>query len=341
MCAWLIFPEKILRFARGALDLHFRILILKIRLLPSRIKLKKITRGRIPIAKDDLLLFACVRNELPRIPFFLEYYRSKGVDRFFFIDNNSSDGTAELLLSQTDTCVFKTNEPYSNSRCGLNWLEILLNKYGHHRWCLLVDLDEFFVYPYWEKISIKGLCSFLDNKHLAGLKAMILDMYADGFPALPKNVGQPPWEVFNYFDKASHYFINAIPYGGVRSRVFHTPVNLQKIPLLKYSPRIYFASIHSLHNLSLPLITGVLLHFKFDSLFRGRASLESKREEHWNKAEEYKAYSEKLNKDAALTMYSPEHSVKFGNSHQLVKMELMKTSEEFENHMFNGPHHAI
>ena len=37
---------------------------------------------------DEIRLFAKVRNEAKRLPFFLCYYRALGVDRFFIIDND-------------------------------------------------------------------------------------------------------------------------------------------------------------------------------------------------------------------------------------------------------------
>ncbi len=44
------------------------------------------------IESGDILLFACLRNEVIRIPYFLDYYRRAGVDHFLIVDNGSTDG---------------------------------------------------------------------------------------------------------------------------------------------------------------------------------------------------------------------------------------------------------
>ena len=50
--------------------------------------------------RDEIRLFAVIRDETLRLPYFLEYYRQLGVARFFFIDNLSKDGSGEYLLQQ-------------------------------------------------------------------------------------------------------------------------------------------------------------------------------------------------------------------------------------------------
>jgi len=308
-----------------------------IRLIVSGIRLKKITSGHIILSDDDLLVFAHVRNELSRLPHFLSYYRSKGVSKFFFIDNNSDDGTAQFLLSQSDAYVFKTNESFSRARGGATWWEILLRKYGDNKWCLVIDIDEILVYPHWEEMSIRDLCRFLGSERKDGMKAMMLDMYADKFSVIKGSENKPLWEIFNYFDKDSHYlksFLGGfVPYGGVRKRVFDSDACLHKIPLIKYSKKMIFRSKHSIYNIHLSLLESVLLHFKFDALFFGKVLIESKRGEYWENGKHYKKYLERINRKPLLTLYDPEHSVKFENSQQLVRMNMMKTSEEFEKYV--------
>ena len=53
------------------------------------------SRNLIPERKE-IRLFAIMRNESLRLPYFLEYYKNLGVDRFFLIDNNSTDGSVQV-----------------------------------------------------------------------------------------------------------------------------------------------------------------------------------------------------------------------------------------------------
>lgn len=104
-----------------------------------------------------------VRNESLRLPFLLEYYFSQGVDRIFVLDNGSTDGTPEIVLSKKNTHLFHALGPYM--RHG-EWIDTLLHRYGLGHWCLVVDGDEQLIYPHFEKIKIRQLCEVLSRKRL-------------------------------------------------------------------------------------------------------------------------------------------------------------------------------
>ncbi len=59
--------------------------------------IRNVDDKKIEIEKNQVLLFSILRNESLRLPHFLEYYKSLGVDRFFFVDNNSSDSSKEII----------------------------------------------------------------------------------------------------------------------------------------------------------------------------------------------------------------------------------------------------
>ena len=46
-----------------------------------------------------------VRNEIVRLPYFLDYYRRLGAGHFLVVDNGSDDGTHEYLADQPDVSV--------------------------------------------------------------------------------------------------------------------------------------------------------------------------------------------------------------------------------------------
>jgi hypothetical protein len=70
--------------------------------------LQKLDSKRIPNNRNEIRAFVGVRNELARLPNFLEYHRQLGVDRFFVMDNESDDGTRDYVLSQPDCHCFHT-----------------------------------------------------------------------------------------------------------------------------------------------------------------------------------------------------------------------------------------
>jgi len=309
----------------------------------SSLKMKRIDSLSIPHSPNEIRLFMKVRNESLHLPYFIKYYKKMGVDRFFIIDNDSTDGTLPFLLSQKNTHVFRTKECYKKAHSGHNWLEILLSKYGKGHWCLVVDADEILIYPHYEKVSIRELCRFLEKEKSTALSCLLLDMYANKPIRLARyNQGDNPLPSFPYFDKNTHYiercpipkypipkYSNTCLYtGGARKRVFGLKTNLNKIPLFKFKPSVSLCGgQHFISGALLSSIEGAVLHFKFTSNFTSKVLEEAKREMYSNNAKEYKIYAKKIIKNQNL--YYPD-SIKFKNSRQLVNLKIMKPSKAFE-----------
>ncbi len=131
----------------------------------------------IPENAEEIRLVSPVRNEMARLPYFLDYYRELGVNRFLFIDNNSDDGTTTYLLRQPDCHVFHTTDSYRESRFALRWINRLLDMYGTGHWCVVADADELLVYPRCEQVNLRQLCAYLDRFGYEGLFTFLLDMY--------------------------------------------------------------------------------------------------------------------------------------------------------------------
>ncbi len=301
------------------------------------IKLRKLDSVRVPHAPDEIRLFMVVRNESLRLPYIFKYYSRMGVNRFFVIDNGSTDGTVSFLLSRKNTHVFKINESYGKYNCGVEWIRVLLGKYGRGHWCLVVDADEIFIYPHYEKVSIRGLCNFLDKEGSTALYSMLLDMYSNEPIRLAEyKQGENPLLRCPYFDKDTHYRAGGpIPrygcVGGMRKRVFGvTTSSLSKVPLLKFTPRISLTvGQHYTPGVDLSKIEGVVFHFKYASDFIPRVLEELKREEHWEGAIEYKEYAKRITENPGINLYY-QNSIKFESSNQLVDLKIMKTSDGFE-----------
>ncbi|MGE3623449.1 MAG: glycosyltransferase family 2 protein [Bdellovibrionales bacterium] len=119
-----------------------------------------------------------ILNEMGRLPWMLEYYRSLGVNRFFFVDNNSTDGSAEFLARQPDCHVFSTGGSMAQANSGAAWQQGILYHYGESHWWLVIDADELFVYPDCEHIKLPAFCYYLDSIGAKGVSAFMLDMYS-------------------------------------------------------------------------------------------------------------------------------------------------------------------
>ena len=216
----------------------------------------------------EVLLFTVIRDEAWRLPWFLATYRKLGVDRFFVVDNGSTDGGAEHLLGQPDVHLFPTSASYAAAMSGMRWINELVDRYGAGHWCLYVDVDELLVVP---GIEDHGLRPLLDSMELRGqeaLRAFMLDMHGPTADHRPEcRPGDDPLPLFPLFD-ATHHPFGAVecPYrqmsGGIR-RLAGTTCDLTKTPIIRGGRSIRFlSSSHRTTPGVLADVTGVLLHFK-------------------------------------------------------------------------------
>ena len=64
----------------------------------KNISLQRLDNNNFDIGPSEIIAFGCFRNEKLRLPYLLEYHKNLGVNRFFIIDNASTDGTVDYLL---------------------------------------------------------------------------------------------------------------------------------------------------------------------------------------------------------------------------------------------------
>ncbi|WP_101066865.1 glycosyltransferase family 2 protein [Roseovarius salinarum] len=294
------------------------------------------------IRPGDILLFSTFRNERVRLPYFLRYYREMGISHFLMVDNASTDGGRDYLAEQEDVSLWSTGASYKRSRFGVDWLNWLQSRYGHGHWTLVVDPDEFFVYPFCDTRPIRALTDWLDVSSIRSFSAMLLDMYPKGtINATPYSAGQDPLEIASWFDpgnytiEKNHFYGNLWIQGGPRARVFFRDAPgqapaLNKIPLVKWHRRYaYVSSTHMLLPRGLNLVydewggervSGMLLHTKFLDTFPAKAREEMARRQHYANSKEYAAYSEGLAEQTELWC---KWSEKYINWRQLEILGLM------------------
>ena len=294
------------------------------------------------IAPGDILAFSTVRNEMVRLPWFLEHHRDLGVCHFLIVENNSDDGTREYLSKQPDVSLWTTPDSYKLSRFGVDWLTWLQYRHGHGHWCLTVDADEIFIYPHHDTRPLPALVEWLDRHDRQSLGALMLDMYPKGpLNARLYQPGENPFDILNWFD-GGNYMIQRKPdlqnlwiQGGVRARNFfcdrpRRAPTMSKTPLVKWNRRYaYVSSSHSLLPRRLnhvyddqggEMTSGILLHTKFLHTIVEKSAEEKERREHFANSDLYDAYYDSLIDNPDLWC---EGSTRLSSWRQLEAMGLM------------------
>ncbi len=315
---------------------------LRVRAARKKYELIAVANRTDAIEPEQILLFSTLRNERVRLPYFLRYYRDIGVHHFLIVDNGSDDGSAEYLASQPDVSLWSTEKSYKRARFGVDWLNWLQRKYAHGHWCLVVDPDEFLIYPFCDTRPLSALTDWLDASAVRSFSSMLLDMYPKGpLNAQPYREGQNPFEIASWFDSGNYtisknkHYRNLWIQGGPRTRAFfrdnpkRAPA-LNKIPLVKWDRSYaYVSSTHMLLPRGLNLVydewggektSGCLLHAKFLDTFTQKSAEELERRQHYANSHEYRAYHTHLKDDPDLWC---KWSEKYINWRQLEILGLM------------------
>jgi len=205
-----------------------------------------------------------------------------------------------------------------------------------------VDVDEFFVYPYYDTRPLRALTDWLDASSIKSFGALLLDMYPENQLEDQNYIaGQSPFETLTHFDsgnytqKLNKKYGNLWIQGGPRQRVFFADKPalapaLNKIPLVKWTRgNVYVSSTHTLLPRGLnktfedwggEKICGCLLHTKFLPDLAHKTAREETRRQHYAGGREYRAYK---SANGNGTVLNHEHSERFENWRQLENLGLM------------------
>ncbi len=297
--------------------------------------LERLDNRPTDVLDGAILCFAFFRDEVLRLPYFLDYHRALGVGRFFVIDNSSTDGTTPLLLAQRDVHVFAAPGSYAASLCGVTWLNALLAAYAIGHWALTLDADELLVYPACETLPLRAFTAHLARAGANALSGFLLDMYGAGpIRTAHYQPGAPFLATCPFFDADTYHerTPEGLPArGGPRYRLFWegrdrpkpSPV-LHKVPLVRWRDGLrYEASTHRISDVTLTDTTCVLLHFKLFADLLENAAREASRQEHWDGAAQYASYHAAL-RDRPDISAQFAGSVRYEGSRQLVAIGLMR-----------------
>lgn len=301
----------------------------------------KLQGARTGVMPPGPIVVTTMRNEVARLPFFLDYYRKLGIVHFLMIDNGSTDGSSELLAAADDVTCWRVETSYRASNFGVDWVNAILAQHGAGRWVLCVDPDEFLVFPHCDTRGIPALTRWLDQTGRESLSTLLIDMYGTGNVSETAYAsGQDPLDVAPWYDGANYLcarhnrYHNLWIQGGPRQRVVFAddPRNapaLNKTALVRWQKGFVFVT--STHNL-LPrrlnqnyargegaITSGALLHFKFLEMLSVKVAEELTRREHYLGGMEYQAYA---SRGVSNVLWTPR-STRYQDWRQLVELGLI------------------
>ncbi len=189
----------------------------------------------LPSTQTNMPCVVLAHNEALILPEFLRHYRDIGVDRFFIVDDRSTDGSLDFLRAQPDVTIFTPVEGSTYRKDKRFWRAELLDTYCSGKWVVVPDVDEHLVYRGIEDgRNLAALIRSLEEQGEESMHSTMLDMYCDKPLKDHRYEGGRLIDAFPLFDGPDHYFRMAVSrniqakfptptcfaFGGMRQRLF-------------------------------------------------------------------------------------------------------------------------
>lgn len=307
-------------------------------------------KGKISYAIDEFVVVCLVKNGEHYIDHFIKHYKNLGARHIYFIDNCSTDDTILKIKKHSNASIYSTSLSFKDYECDMR-NEIVRNV-SKDRWCLAVDIDEFFDYPDSDRISMKQLIKYLNKYKYTGVIAYMLDMFSretfihkktkhDDFvkTCCYYDISNIVKHDYGYYEEnKNNQFENKyikIYKGGIRNKIFgnNSPFFLIKHPLMFIDKNIIpFTTPHFCNKANLADITCVIKHYKFiNSFFDKVKKVLSENSYPTYALMEYKMYHDFFQNNHAISFYS-ENSKKFNNINDLIKNQFISISDKFNEY---------
>jgi hypothetical protein len=298
----------------------------------------------------DLIVVCLVRDGASYVEEFIDHYRTLGARHLVFLDNGSTDDTIPLIRAHDRTTVLASDADFGTYNPIMR--RYLISRYGADNWVLCVDIDEFFDYPYSDRVGLDEFLSYLNEHEYNAVALQMLDMLP-GTPlsalddAQSIRAAHPYYDVSNVttYDYASNPWLHGNDIdnpdlqthrGGVRQALFdlrpERPL-LTKHMLLRLTRGLRARDVrtHHIDNAFIADVSCVLYHYKFHTGFREYARRVVREGTHSNDSEEYRAYLNAL-QNGGVTLKT-DNMRRLEAPDELVDQGFLSVSEQYAEHV--------
>lgn len=282
----------------------------------------------IEVKDSDVIAICVEKNDIIKLKKFIMHHRKLGIDKFVILDNCSTDGTIEWLLTQNDVVLLQTQIPYNTNRRE-GWINRIIAHYGCNRWYFIADSDELLFYNNCENKTIKDLIEYYKNLRIVRARAIMIDMYSN--PEYYYNGNKEDYyEECIYFDKDTYYeckrdYLDLVC-GGPRERVFGETPWLTKYPLFYFRNKDIECKSHFFFPFKENIDTEcqlVLKHYKFQPGELEKYKDIVKKGNYYKGSKQYRQYVNVMEDNKKLNFIC-KSTTKYIDSHSLDKITIYK-----------------
>jgi hypothetical protein len=305
--------------------------------------------------KSNVFVICLIKNGEIYIQNFIEHYKRVGVKHIFFMDNGSTDQTLNIASKYNEVTIFECRLPFNEYKLAMRIF--LAETYGSGGWCLSVDIDEFWEFPYCNQISLTQFINYLDEFGFTGCVAHQLDLFGEGVLS-KENKNDNLLSDLKYFDLSNVYVwrnslnnydkcidkrlpvfydgnerssdIIPVLANGVRWSLFGITPILTKIALFKLvHPVVPFEkSSHRIKGAILADVSCVLLHKLLNNNLFNKAVWCANEGSYFNNSSHYKQIVKKF--EDTIPIQLPIYSKLYQHINYLIDLDFIHVSKVYE-----------
>lgn len=295
------------------------------------------------VTATDLIVVSLVRDGEQHVEDFLTHHFKVGACHVVLLDNSSRDRTTQIAQTFDRVTVLKTRLPYKYYKYALK--RYLFERFSGDGWCLILDIDERFDYPFSDRLPLEGFIAYLNGHQYTGVACQMLELFAEGsVHEWPRGgravVGKSIWYDHSALRKVSYEPLNGNKIsnpaimslmGGIRLSAFDVDASLTKHPLLRKSggARPSLSSSQQCAKARIAEMSCAILHYQFDHHFPQKCRVVAREETYWQNSRNYKAYLRRLERSPLLELKGST-AEKFESLNQLVDNGFLVVSDKYK-----------
>ena len=241
---------------------------------------------RLRLSATEAVVTCVVKNGDFYIDAFVDHYTRLGFKHIFFLDNGSTDRTLTLAKRYPNVSICQSHLPIEDfQRIFKKYLALASADGG---WVLDVDIDEFFEYPFSDRISLPEFISYMNQCGYTAVMTQMLDVFSDQpLGELLERKHEDIRNTYKYYDLsdisktpysgselakeygAQNQISNgafSLYYGGIRKTLYGRNVLLTKHSMFRVGYGVEpFLHVHFVAGAKLADISCTLLHYKLTS----------------------------------------------------------------------------
>jgi hypothetical protein len=302
----------------------------------------------LELGNDEAVVTCVMKNGEYYVESFIRHYSEMGFRHIFFLDNGSTDHSLEIAASFENVSVCRSNLPINTHQ--RLFKRYLASSSARGGWCLDVDIDELFDYPWSEVVDLSGFLKYLNKQGYNGVITQMLDLFSDRpLVHLLSTSREDIKKTYRYYDISEvttetyvgskmtmqfgqHNSVGSaetsLYWGGIRKTLYGNDCLLTKHSLFAIGAGLeLFPHVHFVDKANLADVYGILLHYKLTA--NAMATATQNQHEFKQNSKTYGAFIELLEKDANRVIKSAT-SAEFRSAGQMTDNGFLLTSPRYD-----------